>query len=261
MGRVAPSVIPAGGTRPALTKDEVMVGDCSGGNILSHPHVPKRMGGSCFSTSLGDSHFVLTSLHQKKNQEITAALPEELIATLRTYQTDLKDFCSNAESANSISNMLKSLEGKYTRDMSLLKDKVGSSLNTEESFKILPKTYFPDHLECPGQGQLEPEQVQECSGQGAVGLDLRAEDILEYTTTEKVRNAIRSFGSKKKPGPDGFKLIVLKNLHEKAVIHLTELYKMSISTQQIPSSWRKMDVIFYLSQGKRITHPQNHTCP
>ena len=38
---MAPSVIPASGTRPALTKGEVMVGGCSGGKIPSPPHVPK----------------------------------------------------------------------------------------------------------------------------------------------------------------------------------------------------------------------------
>ena len=37
-----PSVIPASGTRPALTKGEVMVGGCSGGKIPSPPHVQKR---------------------------------------------------------------------------------------------------------------------------------------------------------------------------------------------------------------------------
>ena len=56
-----PSVIPASGTQPALTKGEVMVGGCSGGKIPSPPHVPKRMGGSCFSRSLGDPHFIMTS--------------------------------------------------------------------------------------------------------------------------------------------------------------------------------------------------------
>ena len=49
MGRVAPFVIPASGTRPALTKGEVMVGGCCGGKISSPPHVPKGTGGSCFS--------------------------------------------------------------------------------------------------------------------------------------------------------------------------------------------------------------------
>ena len=61
---------------------------------------------------------------------------------------------------------------------------------------------------------------------------------------------MRSFGSRKAPVPDGFKPIVRKGLNEKAVIYLTELYQMAIITQQIPSIWRKMDVIFKLKKGK-----------
>ena len=160
-----------------------------------------------------------------------------------------KDFCSNAESVNDISNVLRALEGKYIRDMSLLKDN-NSNFNPEEAVKILLNTHFPDHLGCPGPGQPEPELVGECLDHGAVGLDPGTGDFLEYIDTEKVRNAMRSFGSRKASGPDGFKPIVLKNLNEKGVIFLTSLYKMSISTQEIPSSWRKMDVIFIPKPGK-----------
>ena len=39
-----------------------------GGKIPSPPHVPKRTGGSCFSTSLGDSHFVMTIKKRKGYQ-------------------------------------------------------------------------------------------------------------------------------------------------------------------------------------------------
>ena len=172
-----------------------------------------------------------------------------------------KDFCSNAESVNEISNILRTLEGKYIRDMSLLKDNTNSNFNSEEAVKILLKTQFPDHLECPGPGQPEPELVGECLDQEAVGLDLETGDFLEYIDTEKVRNAMGSFGSRKASGSDGFKQIALKNLNEKSVIFLTSLYKMSISTQQIPSSWRKMDVIFIPKPGKKIIHLQNLTGP
>ena len=70
---------------------------------------------------------------------------------------------------------------------------------------------------------------------------------------------MRSFGSRKAPDPDGFKPIVLKNLNEKAVIFMTELYKMSISTQQILVHGGKWMLYSYLNQGKRIIHPQIHT--
>ena len=60
-------------------------------------------------------------------------------------QQDWKDFCSNVESANDISNVLRALEGKYIREMSLLKDK-DSNFNPEVAVKILLRTHFPDHL-------------------------------------------------------------------------------------------------------------------
>ena len=94
------------------------------------------------------------------------------------------------------------------------------------------------------------EWFGECLDQGAVGLDPETGDFVEYINTVKVRNAMRSFGNRKAPGSDRFKSIVLKNLNEKAVIFLTLFYKMTISTQQIPSSWRKMDVIFIPKPGK-----------
>ena len=76
-----------------------------------------------------------------------------------------KDFCSKVESANDISNVLRSLEGKYIREMSLLKDKE-SNFNPDVAVKILLRTHFPDHLECLGLGQPEPELVREGQGQG-----------------------------------------------------------------------------------------------
>ena len=80
-----------------------------------------------------------------------------------------KDFCSNAESVNDISNVLRALEGKYIRDMSLLKNNTNSNFDPEEVVKILLKTHFPDHLECLGLGQPELELVDECLDQGQWG--------------------------------------------------------------------------------------------
>ena len=152
------------------------------------------------------------------------------------------------ESANDTSNVLRALEGKYTRDMSLLKGN-NSNFSPEEAVKILLRTHFPNHLECLGLGQPEPDLVKDCLYKGAVGLDLGTEDFIEYINTEKVRNAMRSFGSRKAPGCWVLNQLFSKISMRKAVI-LTSLYKMSIRTQQIPSSWRKMDVIFKPKPGK-----------
>ena len=180
--------------------------------------------------------------------EHKVAKKERLHLVNQKKQQAWKDFCSNVESANDISNVLRALEGKYIRDMSLLKGN-NSNFNPEEAVKILLRTHFPDHLGCLGLGQPEPDLVKDGLGKGAVRLDPGTADFIEYINTEKVRNAKRSFGSRKAPGPDGYKPIVLKNLNEKAVIFLTSLYKMSIRTQQIPF-WRKMDVVFIPKPGK-----------
>ena len=187
-----------------------------------------------------------------------AAKKAHLQLVSQKKQQAWKDFCSNVESANDISNVLRALEGKYMREMSLLKDK-DSNFDPEAAVKILLRTHFPDHLECLSLGQPEPDLVKEGLDKGARELDRDTGDFIEYISTEKVRNAMRSFGSKKAPGPDGFKPIVLKNLNEKAVIFLTSLYKMSIRTQQIPSCWRKMDVIFIPKPGKEdYTSPKSY---
>ena len=61
-----------------------------------------------------------------------------------------KDFCSNVESANDISNVLRALEGKYNRDMSLLKDN-NSNFNPEEAENSI-KDPFSGPPGVPGSG-------------------------------------------------------------------------------------------------------------
>ena len=77
--------------------------------------------------------------------------------------------------------------------MSLLKDNANSNFNPEEAVKNLLRTHFPNHLECPGGGQAEPDLVGERLDQVAVGLDPETGDFLEYINTEEVRNAMRIF--------------------------------------------------------------------
>jgi hypothetical protein len=65
-----------------------------------------------------------------------------------------------------------------------------------------------------------------------------------------VKDAIRSFGPRKAPGPDGFHPMVLQQMPEEVVETLTELYKRSIQEGTVPSTWREMKVIFLPKEGK-----------
>ena len=78
-------------------------------------------------------------------RDYKAAKKAHLHLANQKKQQAWKDFCRNVESANDISNVLRSLEGKYIREMSLLKHN-NSNFNPEEAVKFLLRTHFPDHL-------------------------------------------------------------------------------------------------------------------
>jgi len=83
-------------------------------------------------------------------------------------------------------------------------------------------------------------------------LDHREEDsIIDHIIEEeKVKRAIQSFGDKKAPGPDGLQPIALKRLPDNIIKLPLLIYRRSLRTGQIPSKWRRMNVIFIPKAGK-----------
>ena len=61
------------------------------------------------------------------DMDYKVAKKEHLQLVSQKKQQAWKDFCSNVEAASDISNVLRALEGKYIREMSLLKDKTVTS--------------------------------------------------------------------------------------------------------------------------------------
>ena len=62
-----------------------------------------------------------------------------------TKKAAWKDFCGQAESTTDISKLLKVIEDRPARIMSVLKDTEGASSMPEKAVDILLKTHFPDH--------------------------------------------------------------------------------------------------------------------
>ena len=67
---------------------------------------------------------------------------------------------------------------------------------------------------------------------------------MEIITPEIVKNALKSFGPLKSPGPDEYRPKILQNLGEKAIKLLVEIYRESIKRGKIPEKMLKMGVIF-----------------
>jgi ribonuclease HI len=158
----------------------------------------------------------------------------KLIAAARkkSWQT----FCSSAESAKDVSQIVKSLQQKPARIVGLLVGDNGPTETPKEALDLLMRTHFP---ECTDRLDEPP-----------VGVRQESSDVADYITTKLVKDAIRSFGPRKAPGPDGFHPMVLQQMPEEVVETLTELYKRSIQEGTVPSTWREMKVIFLPKEGK-----------
>jgi hypothetical protein len=120
----------------------------------------------------------------------------KLIAAARkkSWQT----FCSSAESAKDVSQIVKSLQQKPARIVGLLVGDNGPTETPKEALDLLMRTHFP---ECTDRLDEPPEGVRQESS-----------DVADYITTKLVKDAIRSFGPRKAPGPDGFHPMVLQGL-------------------------------------------------
>ena len=127
---------------------------------------------------------------------------------------------------------------KSLNPLGIIKDPAGEeTLDPVKSMELLATTHFP------GCKDDKPSRKFTRKTRNIEGK-------LNYITTEKVTEAIKSFGDFKAPGPDGFKPCVLKQLSREAVEHLTKLYTASILLSYTPTCWTKSTVIFIPKPGK-----------
>ena len=72
----------------------------------------------------------------------------------------------------------------------------------------------------------------------------------DWVTKGKLNLAINQFKSKKSPGPDGLKPILLKQLPEESIDHLLFLYKTALLLEFTPTAWKGSRVVFIPKPGK-----------
>ncbi len=154
--------------------------------------------------------------------------------------TSWRNFVSKAESAKEVSKIVQILENPPKRKMSLLTDGRNQILSPEHSLEQLLRIHFPDGLI---GNQEEVEMSTEESDTDYTG-------ICQYITKEKVKEAFKSFGDYKSPGPDELPPIALKNLDEGHLEIICLIYKRALATGTSPASWRKMRVVFIPKAGK-----------
>ena len=80
------------------------------------------------------------------------------------------------------------------------------------------------------------------------GKIIKRNQVLEwdetYLTTNKIKEAIDGFKSKKSPGTDGIHPLVLQHLPPEAISYLETLYRICILLEYTPTKWKECKVVF-----------------
>ncbi len=152
-----------------------------------------------------------------------------------------RNFITKVEGAKDISSLVKTLEGRPRRRISLLQCEGSYTSTPEETVDLLLKTHFPNHNE------LDESKIE---AGGKNNPDDGPSEMEKYITLMRIKAAFDSFGSHKAPGPDELPPIALKNLGSEALLLVEQIYKLSIRNAVVPDRWRQMKVVFIPKVGK-----------
>lgn len=160
----------------------------------------------------------------------------------RAKRLSWQKFTEDSSNPKAIARLNRIIQQKERVSLGLLKKPDGQFCSTaEETLNLLIQNHFPGsrstHL---NQHEAAPP-VRSC--------DL-LDDRVDFFTPDAVFEAIKSFGSKKAPGPDGIQPLILKHLGPNMICKLADMFKASALLGYIPRAWRTSKVIFIPKPGK-----------
>ena len=149
-----------------------------------------------------------------------------------------RNFVTKVEGAKDICSLVKTLEGRPRKGISLLQCEGTYTSTPEEAVDLLLKTHFPNHVDdfVAVKGKNTP--------------DAEPTDLEKFITPLTIKAAFDSFGSHKAAGPDGLPPIVLKHLGSESLRMVEQIYKLSVRNAVIPNRWQQMKVVFIPKMGK-----------
>ena len=211
-----------------------------------------------WSAHLSKLYRQLTTAQNHMRRNPSPANHQQMVECRRAFKKEIRkakrqswqQFCADAADPKAVSLFTSLAKGADKRQLGLLKSSDGNILESPEaSLTVLVDTHFPGNTSSPVTGQP--------------GSDRRLCDIthpdVAFINETTVTAAIKSFGSHKAPGPDGFPPCVYKHFGSVATSRLTTIYKASFLLGYTPDSWRNAKVIFIPKPGKDdYTSPRSY---
>jgi ribonuclease HI len=150
-----------------------------------------------------------------------------------TYKEKLGDI-------KSMANFVDSISKPTTPHIGTVQRPDGSyTLPGTETLRALADIHFPTHGPTPRQNSVRT-------------LDYRTvvDSNQDWINPERITKAFNDFKSKKSPGTDGLKPIVLKHLPQTMIMIIELIYKAMILLHYTPEEWTKARVVFIPKPGK-----------
>ena len=161
----------------------------------------------------------------------------------RAKHNSWQTFCDETDGMKAAARLNRIIQGGTRQTLGLIRDRNGTLLESPEaSIKQVIDTHFPDNRD----PDLDQRPCPDYDTNPCYVSDMAA----AFITSERVSEAIHTFGSHKAAGPDGFKPCVLQHLGPVTVSRLTNRYKASYLLGYMPKVWRKSRVIFIPKAGK-----------
>ena len=203
---------------------------------LEHLQRTVRRAHRTFCKSRTDENHVNFKILRKKYQKAVKVAKQEA----------WEYFCTSITDVKSLSKLSKSLTNPKKGQLGMLETEHGTTQNGAEVLQVLMDVHFPGSLDEAPEGMESGR-----NGKGSISNNfMKNANYLSFITKDKVKAALKSFGSWKAAGPDGFKPIILQNLDDSTIDHLVQIYKAAVALGYNPKAWRKSKVIFIPKAGK-----------
>lgn len=173
-------------------------------------------------------------------------------AIRKTRRNSWRSFCEGISHTTETARVAKTLKKDTLNGIGFLKNCDGSFTESRsETVELLLSTHFPDCIQLDESAPLQgSHDFQVCSDS--------LEIAQRIVTVEKTRWAIKSFQPFKAPGGDEILPIMLQKGLPSLEIKITNLLQASLANGYVPSSWRKVNVVFIPKPGKDADLPKSY---
>lgn len=166
----------------------------------------------------------------------------------KAKRTDWRNYCQEVEKTSEAARLQKIMAKEPLNPMGVLKKPDGTHTESgEDTVELLLHTHFPDSVivTTDDREQLPPE------------IPYRRPCVEDWKTAKKVVSAnkiewaISTFKPYKSSGPDKVLPILLQEGKEALIPILCRLFRASIATGYIPTTWKSAEVVYIPKPGRK----------